>query len=93
MKDGINDRYFQYKLELSKGMGSAPVVDDIQMIYVVNGAPQIQNVTAIPDSSGNVNIAYETKDPDTSTATLINRYKVTPSFQYSIDGGTSWANR
>ncbi|MFZ2975329.1 MAG: fibronectin type III domain-containing protein [Candidatus Moraniibacteriota bacterium] len=92
MKDGTDDRYFQYKLELSKGMGNAPTVDDIQMVYVVNGAPQIQNVTASPDSSGNVNIAYEARDPDTSTATLVNRYKVTPSFQYSIDGGTNWTN-
>ncbi|PIP28556.1 MAG: hypothetical protein COX29_00520, partial [Candidatus Moranbacteria bacterium CG23_combo_of_CG06-09_8_20_14_all_35_22] len=89
MKDGIGDQYFQYKLELSKGSNNAPNVDNIRMIYVVNGTPQIQNVTAVPNSTGNVNITYETKDPDTADGTNTPGF-ITPSFQYSLDGGANW---
>ncbi|KKQ12750.1 MAG: Fibronectin type III domain protein [Candidatus Moranbacteria bacterium GW2011_GWF1_36_78] len=91
MKDAVGDQYFQYKMELSASNGISPTVSQVQITYVVNGAPEVQAVSAVPNSSGNVDILYETKDPDTLSGTVTRGF-VTPSFQYSLDGGTSWNN-
>ena len=89
MKDGVNDQWMQYKVELlSDGTGTANV-DDIVMIYVVNAPPEIQNVSASQGSDGLVSISYEIRDIDGTTGSITPEY-VTPSFEYW--NGTSWVN-
>ncbi|MDA3815075.1 MAG: hypothetical protein PF549_01780, partial [Patescibacteria group bacterium] len=85
MQDGIGDRYFQYKMELSSSGASFPTVEQMQVIYVVNALPEFQTTaTAVPNSTGDVDISYSVRDPDTETST------VTPSFQYSLNAGSTW---
>ncbi|MDA3815642.1 MAG: hypothetical protein PF549_04750, partial [Patescibacteria group bacterium] len=89
MLDATNDQYFQYKVELTSAGATAPTVEQTEIIYVVNGSPELQNVQASPDASGNVNIIYETRDLDT-TAGSNTPNEVTPSFEYSLNSGSTW---
>lgn len=87
-KDGSADQYFQYKVYLSSSnFAFTPTLSSATITYVVNATPEIQNVSATPNSDGTVTISYEVKDSDTSTGTLTPGY-VTPSFQY-CPGGVS----
>jgi len=79
-------------LTTSDGLAS-PVLSDITEQYVINQAPQIQSLTAsqATDGTKTVNIAYQLKDPDTSSNPY-NQDQVAATFQYSIDSGSSWVN-
>ena len=79
-------------LTTSDGLAS-PVLSDITEQYVINQAPQIQSLTAsqATDGTKTVNIAYQLKDPDTSSNPY-NQNQVAATFQYSIDSGSNWSN-
>ncbi|MCF7898340.1 MAG: hypothetical protein K9L31_00110 [Candidatus Pacebacteria bacterium] len=98
LRDGVNDRYLQYKTVLSSGGAATPIVSEVNVQYVVNAPPEFDatygtnGVTAIQitddqDSDyGKVSISYRIRDPDGSTGTITPGY-VTPSFEYNIGGG------
>jgi hypothetical protein len=78
----------QYATWLSnENTGVAPTLSDLTFTYVVNATPQVQNVTATPNTDQTVTITYEVKDPDTTTGTYTPGY-ITPSFEYW--DGDSW---
>ncbi len=88
---GGNDQWVQYVvwLETSDTVGT-PVLTDTTLTYVVNVPPQIQSVSATQTNPGDkVTFSYAIKDADTSSGFFTPNF-VTPSFQYSLDGGSSW---
>lgn len=98
LRDGINDRYLQYKAILSSGGAVTPQLSQVNVQYVVNAPPEFDathgtnGVTAsqITDEQdinyGKVSISYRIRDPDGSTGTITPGY-VTPSFEYNLGGG------
>jgi len=92
-KDGSDDRYFQYKVYLSTTGSEVPSLTSVTVTYVVNTPPEFSTSsppTAQQQSTGEVKINYSIRDPDTTQGTVQPNY-VTPSFEYSLDGGTSWS--
>ncbi len=92
-KDGADDRYFQYKAYLSTTGSEAPSLTSVTVTYVVNASPEFSTSsppTVQQQSTGEVKINYSIRDPDTTQGTVQQNY-VTPSFEYSLDGGTSWS--
>lgn len=88
---GGNDQWVQYVvwLETSDTVGT-PVLTDTTLTYVVNVPPQIQSVSTTQTNPGDkVTFSYAIKDADTSSGFFTPNF-VTPSFQYSLDGGSSW---
>ncbi|MFA6159525.1 MAG: fibronectin type III domain-containing protein, partial [Parcubacteria group bacterium] len=82
----LNDQYYQYKayLETTDGLAT-PTLNSVTVTYVVNASPIIEDTpTAVPNSSGNVDINYAVRDPDSESG------HITPTFKYSLDGGSSW---
>ncbi|TAN33428.1 hypothetical protein EPN28_02670, partial [Patescibacteria group bacterium] len=86
MRDGVGDRYFQYKVFLTSDGTNTPTLDRVQVTYVVNASPEVQNVTAVANSDGTVSISYQVRDTDTDSGSPANQYKITPSFQYCPSG-------
>src|SRR3989344_4350138 len=96
LRDGVNDQWFQYKITLTSLGANTPTIDDVRIAYVVNGPPTfdtsysatgvitIQNTTIGDADYGKVNISYRVGDIDTAS--------FTPSFKYSINGGSSWSD-
>jgi len=67
-RTGNNDQWVQYAAWLDITNSSAyPSFSNLSLTYVVNAPPQIQNVTAIEDATGKINLTYEVKDADTNT--------------------------
>ena len=104
LRNGSNDKYFQYKVYLTSDGGISPVLSSVSLRYVVNAKPSFntdfpttgaggvtasQNLTPSSDNFGKVEISYSAKDVDTNTGTT-NPNKILPSFEYSIDGGSNW---
>jgi alpha-tubulin suppressor-like RCC1 family protein len=89
LKDTVDDQFFQYKFTLESEGAYTPTVDAVDISYVVNAFPDVQNVVATPNADQTVSITYEARDPDTETATYTPGY-VTPSFEYW--DGDSWEN-
>ncbi len=90
--DGVDDQWIQYRVFLSTTNASyVPSVSDVSLTYVVNAPPEFESVSAIQNSNGTVSIAYTVRDPDT-TAGSVTPGEVTPSFQYSINNGSTWTN-
>ncbi|MEI7750281.1 MAG: fibronectin type III domain-containing protein [Candidatus Moraniibacteriota bacterium] len=93
-RTGNNDRWIQYALWLdSNDTSKTPILHDLTLNYVVNGAPEVQNVAASQDTSGTVNLTYEVKDADTATGRLPG--KVDTSLEYCSDqcdspGNETW---
>ena len=87
LKDTVDDEFFQYKVTLESEGAYTPTFDAVELSYVVNAYPDVQNVTATPNADQTVSIAYEAKDPDTTTGTYTPGY-VTPTFEYW--DGSSW---
>ena len=88
---GGNDQWVQYVvwLETSDTVGT-PVLTDTTLTYVVNVPPQIQSVSATQTNPGDkVTFSYAIKDADTASGFFTPNF-VTQSFQYSLDGGSSW---
>ncbi|HRY82404.1 MAG TPA: hypothetical protein P5232_01710, partial [Candidatus Moranbacteria bacterium] len=86
--DHTNDQYFRYKAYLISDNGDAtPTLNSVTVTYVVNANPEFETTaTAVPNSEGNVDIAYSVRDKDSETNQVI------PSFKYSLDGGLNWTN-
>ena len=93
LKDGTGDQWIQYKVFLSSTGANTPTLSDVTMTYVVNAPPEFNSsspASANQESTGEVKINYSIRDSDTSQGTVQPNY-VTPSFEYSLDGGTSWS--
>ncbi|RLE46250.1 MAG: hypothetical protein DRJ31_10240, partial [Candidatus Methanomethylicota archaeon] len=91
--DGLNDQWVQYRAFLSLTGTTTPVLSDVTLTYVVNAPPEFSTSSppaAQQQSAGEVKINYSVRDPDTSQGTVQPNY-VTPSFEYSLDGGTTWS--
>lgn len=91
-RDGSNDQWVQYKVVLESDGGSTPIVDNIQLTYVSNVPPEFASAITASQrvSDGKVEIAYRAKDTNTNDSEAGCRGCVVPSFEYSIDGGSSW---
>ncbi len=102
LKDGLGDRYFQYKISLSSSNGDyTPTVSSVSVIYVVNANPELNPDylnsggggfdVSLATSTNTFTMSYSVRDIDTTTGTAQPGY-VTPSFQYSVDGGSNWVD-
>lgn len=91
LTDGTDDQWFQYKVTLTSTGANTPTVTEVRVQYVINVAPEVQNVTASQNSDGTVTINYEVRDPDTSTGSITPGY-ISPTFAYSTNAGSSWTN-
>jgi len=93
-KDGKDDRWIQYKVVLeSQNQSQAPILDDVSITYVVNASPEFnpdQPPSVNVASSTEIQISYSIRDPDTNEGSPQNQWKLWPSFEYSIDNGTTW---
>jgi hypothetical protein len=102
--DLSNDQWFQYKAVLtSNDLSVNPTVSDVTITYVVNSPPEfdtafgtngvtINQISNSGDSNwGKVKIDYSFKDIDSTTGTNTPNY-ITPTFEYSLDGGSHWAD-
>src|SRR6056297_516619 len=88
LSDSVEDQWFQYKVEISTG-STSPRFFEINTTYVVNEPPQLHNVTATQTASGQIEISYQVRDVDTTLAKYTPG-EVTPAFEYSLDGGSTW---
>ncbi|KKQ14270.1 MAG: hypothetical protein US30_C0002G0001, partial [Candidatus Moranbacteria bacterium GW2011_GWF2_36_839] len=82
-----NNHYFKYKAYLISETGvDTPALNSVTVTYVVNANPEIEanQTTAVPDANKKVNISYNVRDTDSISGTI------TPSFEYSLNGGSSW---
>jgi hypothetical protein len=85
-----SNRYLQYKVNLTSDGASTPILSDVSLQYVVNAPPTAQDASATQANAGDqVTFDYAIKDVDTSTGTYTPNF-VTPSFQYSLDSGSTW---
>ncbi len=94
MKDAAGDQWMQYKIVLTSSGVNTQAISDITLIYVVNGPPDIQTVTASETTNNLVALSYEIKDTDTASGNLPptgTRNYITPSFEYSLDNGSNWS--
>lgn len=101
--DGSSDRYIQYKAFLVTTDGTdTPTLSDVSITYVANGAPNFNNdypsssaggvsTSITTDGTSTVTINYAVRDPDSSAGTATPGY-ITPSFEYSLNGGSTWAS-
>jgi len=89
LKSGGDDRFWQYKITLASAGDLTPTVSGVEIKYVVNASPEIQNITASQGSDGKVNISYDVRDPDASAGSNT-PWEITPSFEYW--DGSSWTS-
>jgi|GEM_PF-920678 len=102
--DLSGDQWFQYKAILtSTDLSANPTVSDVTVTYVVNSPPEfdpaygtngvtINQISNSGDSNwGKVKIDYSFKDIDTTAGTNTPNY-ATPTFEYTLDGGSHWAD-
>lgn len=97
--DQFNDRWIQYKAILeSSDTLFTPTIYDVGLVYVVNGPPNFESsyetngigIRAQTDNPGVFNFYYSVGDTDTSQGSPANKYKLWPSFQYTLDNGQNW---
>jgi hypothetical protein len=101
LKDGVGDRFVQYKVTLISDGVNTPIFDNFSLTYVVNAPPEFnpnfgaQGISAVQVSDpqdllwGRVKIQYSIRDPDTTQGSVTPGY-VSPRFQYSLDNGATW---
>ncbi len=99
LTDGASDQWLQYKAFLTTTDNSvAPTLSDVTATYVVNAPPDFNpdypstgngGVGATENSDGTVTINYSVRDVDTTTGTTPGT--VLPTFEYSLNNGSSWA--
>ncbi|MBY0376665.1 fibronectin type III domain-containing protein [Patescibacteria group bacterium] len=99
LTDGSSDQWFQYKAFLTTSDNlSAPTLSDVTTTYVVNAPPDFDpdypstgngGVGAVENADGTVTINYSVRDTDTATGTTPNT--ILPTFEYSLNNGSSWA--
>ena len=93
--DGANDQWIQYKAFLSTNDTTVtPSLGTTTLTYVVNAPPDFNPSSPVTASENttdeSIAINYSVRDIDTDAIGNKNNYQVTPSFQYSLDGGSSW---
>ena len=86
-RDGVGDRWFQYKINLKSYAFFSPMFDDFKLSYVVNAPPELKSITAYQSNDGLVYISYDVRDPDTQSGSLTPG-EITPFFEYWT--GSSW---
>jgi len=97
LTSGNNDQWISYKAYLTSSGLATPTLSDITLGYVANAPPQFDTsfnttgVTAVENSDGTVTIQYQIRDPDTTTGTVTPN-AVTPTFEYSTNGGSSYSS-
>ena len=98
LSDGSNDQWIQYKVFLTSAGTASPSLNDVTVTYVVNSAPDFNpnypttgagGVAAVQNSDGTITINYSVRDIDSTAGTITPGF-ITPSFQYSLDGGSTW---
>ncbi len=87
LKDGEGDRFWQYKVTLSSTGANTPTISEVEIKYVVNAPPEVQNVTATQRADGLVDISYEVRDVD-ALAGSNTPGEIAPYFEYYANG--SW---
>ena len=92
--DSVNDQWFQYRAIIESDNGASPILTSVNITYVVNATPEFDSgfgATAIQNSDGTVSIEYKPRDPDATDGSVTPGF-VTPSFQYSLNGGSTWTS-
>ena len=101
--DGSGDQYIQYMVFLTTTDASAtPTLSDVAIEYVANGAPDFNadyptasaggvGASVSTDGTSTVTINYSVRDTDSTSGTATPGY-VTPRFEYSLNGGSTWAS-
>lgn len=85
--DGLNDQFFQYRLNLLSPGDVAPTIDSIDMKYVINISPEAEITNApIQATDGTVQINYRVRDLDTNSGATAGR--VFAGLQYW--NGSAW---
>jgi alpha-tubulin suppressor-like RCC1 family protein len=97
VNDSLNDRWVQYKTFLETTDTSAtPILYDTTTTYVVNAPPsfnqsyQTNGFGITAGAMGTINFLYSVGDTDTDQASIANKYKIWPTFQYTLDNGGTW---
>lgn len=100
-------RYLEIEVILNSLNGIAtPSVSSVTATYAINGAPDFeadypsagaagaasyQNATSSDSNWGKIAIDYAVRDSDTTSGT-VNAGCIEPSFEYSLDNGSTWAS-
>ncbi len=94
--DSNNDQWIQYEINLSsRNTAYTPILESVDVMYVVNASPEIQNISASQGSDGLIAVDYEVRDADTSTGAT--QENVNVSLQYcksncSTQGSETWVD-
>ncbi len=95
-KDGANDRFVQYQVWLTSSGVNTPTLSDVTLTYVVNDAPDFDPNTSVTasqqTSDGYVAISYSVRDDDTASSGVGCPLCITPSFEYSLNNGSTWTS-
>jgi hypothetical protein len=102
--DGSDDQWVQYQAFLSTTDATVTsTLSDVTVTYVSNGAPNFNDdyptssaggsqVSAVTtDGNSTVTINYSVRDADSTGGSSTPGY-ITPSFEYSLNGGSTWTN-
>lgn len=87
-RDGLNDRFIQYRATLTSNGANTPSLSSATVTYVVNATPEVQSAVATPNSDGTVTITYQVRDADTNTGSTNPGY-VSTTFQYCVNATTT----
>ncbi len=100
LRDGSSDQWFQYKAFFaSTDSAQTAILSSVLVKYVVNAAPDFDanyptasagGVSGVQNSDGTATISYSVRDQDTSSGSANPGY-ITPSFEYSVDNGSTWS--
>ncbi len=98
LRDGLSDRWLQYKVLLSTDDTSVtPTLYDNTVTYVVNAPPSFDTSYQTDgfgitrsETPGIFNFLYKIGDTDTADASVGNQYRLWPTFQYTLDNGGTW---
>ncbi|MBI4049268.1 MAG: fibronectin type III domain-containing protein [Candidatus Doudnabacteria bacterium] len=93
-RDGSNDQWVQVKVFMTSDGLNAPTLSDFTLTYVVNAPPAFDTTdvaTASQNTDTTVTVSYTIKDTDTASGATTPNF-VTPSFEYSTDGGSNYSS-
>lgn len=95
-----DDKWMQYKITLTSTGVNTPTVSDVTITYVVNSPPEFDATygtrgisVSSQASDGTFSVSYKIRDQDTASSTNADPGSgyIIPSFEYSTNGGGSWA--